>query len=452
MKKHLLLFLAVLTMSSLMTVFVISCDNDNNGGNSTFIIRSPYESVNWNTFGQYKAALHAHTINSDGAATMEEAVNEHYRLGYDILAITDHVWKGENPRIYLDLMTTSWTATEWPGEGGGMVELSHITQAQLDAIQAGTHTVPNSVDRGGRGMMMIPDTGEMAFENGEEINSFFYDQPAPKAWSSNFTAGIRTATQHSYAVHFINHPSRTTNGQNFHLVINDGDKPWDDPLNPSNQNTWIRYFANLYMEFPANRLVGMEIFNRRDTESRQDRILWDNVLARTVPEGRFVWGYGNDDSHSVNGIGINYNVMLLPSKTLENFRNAMINGHSYAVASAAHNEHAQYGPLSRPADTHKSGHLNDTFPIINSVTVNHSAESITIAAENANKIVWISDGGRIIWIDGESNDNTVTYITSTLTLTNDGIIEDVGSYVRANIVGHNSNGMAVIQPIGTRRR
>ena len=56
-----------------------------------FTIDSPYKNVNWGTWKALKAALHTHTIASDGASNLDEMVESHYSLGFDILAITDHM-------------------------------------------------------------------------------------------------------------------------------------------------------------------------------------------------------------------------------------------------------------------------------------------------------------------------------------------------------------------------
>jgi len=262
----------------------------------------------------------------------------------------------------------------------------------------------------------------------------------PRAWQRNLDAGLQDA-HNSGAIFFINHPGRSTNAQNFRQ-----DGP-GDASNPSNMNTWIRRYANLYMKYPSNTLVGLEIFNRRDQDSRHDRVLWDNILKQTVPNDRFVWGYANDDSHSNGGIGINYNMMVMSSNSLENFRAAMIAGHSYMVTCAAFNEGVWTGgnTTATAQITPASGH-----PRISSITVNHETDSITIQSTNTVKIVWISEGKEIF--TDENSSWTASGASSTINLAADGIKEDVGSYIRANIIGPAGTGMAVIQPIGTKRK
>ena len=42
-----------------------------------FTINSPYASVNWETYGQYKADFHAHSNESDGSPQPADTVEEH---------------------------------------------------------------------------------------------------------------------------------------------------------------------------------------------------------------------------------------------------------------------------------------------------------------------------------------------------------------------------------------
>jgi len=417
MKKHFNLIFTLFTVISLLTVFFISCDSEESD-NSIFDIRSSYEGLDWSI--QFKAANHAHSTNSDGSASLSDAIETHYAQGYDILGMTDHVWKrpsgaGEGSELYKDLVNKTWTATKWKD-----IDITHITEERFKEIQEGK-------GRNDRGMLMIPHSAEWAYTDAEETNVFFHKMneevpAATPAWSKNIRMGIIDAVAGG-GVFFINHPGRTTAAMGFRQ---DGA---DDPKNPSNMSTWIRKFANLYMEFPITSLTGMEIFNREDQDSRHDRILWDNVLKLTIPEGRFIWGYGNDDSHSTGGIGINYNMFLMPSNTLENFRNAMVKGHSYMVTCMARNE-----GVDNPRNSQNRPHVT-------SVSVDNYADTITIIATNATKIVWISEGRIILETEG---------LSSTIELMKEDIVENVGSYVRANIIG--PTGMAAIQPIGTKRR
>ncbi|HCN84381.1 MAG TPA: hypothetical protein DIT07_12290, partial [Sphingobacteriaceae bacterium] len=54
------------------------------------IVLNPYKNVNWATFKQHKAALHVHTLQSDGYNMVDEVVRAYQKAGFTILAITDH--------------------------------------------------------------------------------------------------------------------------------------------------------------------------------------------------------------------------------------------------------------------------------------------------------------------------------------------------------------------------
>jgi hypothetical protein len=122
-------------------------------------------------------------------------------------------------------------------------------------------------------------------------------------------------------------------------------------------------------------------------------------------------------------------MFIMPENTPENLRNALINGHSYAVTCAAFNEGVDYPATSV------------IRPVIKNISVDNAADTITIEAENTIRIVWISEGRTILTTTGGS---------STINLTDEEIKEGVGSYVRADVIGN--GGMATIQPIGTKRR
>ena len=520
--KRFLLFAAI----AVLALAVVSCPDGNNDdiylgdtGNyhapppvvtpppdsRVFVITSPYGGIDWETIGRYRAAMHTHSTNSDGSLSLPDAIQRHYDLGFDIMAITDHVWRRLAGRVsgqecFRDLLTTWPTQTEWPGWNNpehasfpttpppDMVPLTHISQAVKDAIQAGTHPVsPNAhglnfLPRDGRGMIFIPGTAELApgsggpNEEAAEANVFFwgYDMgtnnfrydfvlPAnasrrpPPAWISPWNtvrAGIQTAHDIG-ALAIIVHPGRTTGGAAYDLGA------IHSPTNPSNMPRWINHYTEMYLDFPITTLVGMEIFNRRDGDSRHDRVLWDQVLTRTVPTGRFIWGFANDDSHSdgptgSSSIGTNVNVFLMPENTLENIHSTMIGGNFYMQTHIARNEGIDVGG-SHPF----GGHLNNAnLPSIVSITVAQSPYyTITVVAENAERIDWITGGGQgyagrtIMTVTGGPGSSTRdgTRVTSTLPLTHDFIDFQVGVYVRANIIGINNHGIALTQPIGTRR-
>ena len=44
----------------------------------SYDITSPYETVDWDTWNQYQAMLHAHTLYSDGTMDVKDVVETYY--------------------------------------------------------------------------------------------------------------------------------------------------------------------------------------------------------------------------------------------------------------------------------------------------------------------------------------------------------------------------------------
>ena len=87
---------------------------------------NPYAEVNWQSYGHYKAALHAHTTQSDGSQTPADVIDRYNALGYKVLALTDHDSYGpggdnKNPRKH----ETTWPWQKFGREPGelGMVAI-----------------------------------------------------------------------------------------------------------------------------------------------------------------------------------------------------------------------------------------------------------------------------------------------------------------------------------------
>ena len=486
MKKHLSIFLAVL-FALLLPFTFISCGGedpepkivfitdpplsgpsfvdywkDHDFGTGQWEIRSSYEGIDWNTWSQYKSANHAHTVNSDGRAEMFEALQAHYDEDYNIVTITDHVWKGsEGGRRYMDLVTRSWTQSTWTTNRNNFnstmtTNVSHITNAQLNAFQNGT-AVSGTRSNGIEGMLMIPNTAELALggPGADEINVFFFKGNVPVAWGPAMLKGGLKAVQDDDAISFINHPGRATKAMGFPGGATDMD-------NPSNMSVNILRYANLYMEFSSENIVGMEIFNRRDQDSAHDRVLWDNVNKLTIPEGRFVWGYANDDSHSMSNIGLNFNVFVMPALTTSNFRNAMVKGQSYMVTYIAMNEGVNVDLRADPtaSDNADFDTPAGTRPTIESITVDKENDTITVKSKHATKIQWVTStagtvtaqptGGRVVRDQSPAPD-AEGIITDTFDLNATHTGDPLGNtFIRVQAI--NSTGMAASQPIGIMKK
>lgn len=376
---------ALMAAAVLAGTFVTGVSAEERSGVLDFTIDSPYASVDWGTYGQYKADFHAHSNESDGSPQPYETIEEHYKKGYDILALTDH-----------NVCNTTWNRKDDPTGK----DREYLTDQRLSEITYGT-------DRDNRGMVAIMNSDEQSVS--DHLNTFF--TPFNNEQGATLESNI-AKTQELGGICHINHPGRYTGGRNTSGTAGE---------EASNNPETIKKYTDLFMKYDA--VVGMEIINKLDGDSYSDRILWDNILKETMPEGRFVWGFSNDDTHSTAATGHSYNMMLLPSNNPENVRESMENGTFYASAKVAKREGYTITDLSV---------INDYQPpIITNIQVDNDEDTITIDGEHYNQVEWIADGKVI------ATGNTIDL--------NDHEGE-INSYVRAQLKG--DEGISFTQPFG----
>ncbi len=378
--KEILITLAsamvITAISTLKTSFAMSPKV-----NTDYFILDPYKYVDWNSYGQYKAGFHAHTTESDGSNTPKEMIEDHYAKGFDILAITDH-----------NFTTTTWDRTDRPENK------TYLTSERLKEIDAG-------IGRNGRGMLAVKYSNEQSIAN--HLNTFFADYNNK---SGDTLEDIITRTEELGGISHIDHPGGYTGGSS---DIVKGEALSKDP-------TVYGKYIELFKKYKT--LVGMEIINEKDVDSLSDRILWDSILSETMDVRNPVWGFSNDDTHSVDKIGFSYNMMLMPKNNVDNLRNAMKNGTFYAVAKIAKRE---LGPNFK---------AEGPTPVIRNIKIDQEENSITIKGSHYNTVQWIADG-KII-----ATGNTIDL--------ND--FEDkFDSYVRAQLIGN--GGISFTQPFGVNK-
>ena len=359
-----------------------------------YTITSPYANVNWKKYGQYKADFHAHSTNSDGGVLLKDTVEDHYSKGYDILAMTDH-----------NYLTESWSK----GNNG-------ITAKREKEIEKGK-------GRNKKGMIDIYQSEEQSLT--DHINSFYAEFNNKQGATM---ASTIQSVQEAGGITHINHPGRYTGGKY------GGEKG----LGASNDQATIKKYVDLFNAYSS--CVGMEIVNKIDNESRCDRILWDNILKETMPQGRFVWGFANDDTHSINATGYSFNMMLMPTLSREETRKAMETGAFYSVSRVSRLDGIN-ASLPNGNDMPGSGNtdtlylLNQTTPSISNIKVDDEENSITIYGANYKEIEWIADGEVI------AKGNTIDL--------ND-YEDEIHSYVRAQL--KSSTGIAFTQPFGVEEK
>jgi len=356
-------------------------------------IANPYEYVNWSSFGQYKADFHAHSFNSDGSNTVAQMVEDHYNKGFDIFSMTDH-----------SVLTPNWDKIA-----------NGVTSARKAEIEAGVY-------RNGKPMIDIDNCNEQSAT--DHINSFFADYNDVDGGTNTMAGTIAAVEAHGGITH-INHAGRYTGA----AYVSD-----NESIAISNNPLVVQKYTDLFKAYPS--CIGMEIINKIDNESKSDRVLWDNILKEMMPDGRFVWGFSNDDSHSLDATGYSWNIMLMPEQTQTATRTAMETGAFYAVSRVSRldgiNRYLPDGnEIPGAGDSRTLYLLEQSTPSISNIAV--TGNTITVSGTDYDFIEWIADG--IVIATGNKIDLS-------------DYSDQINSYVRAQL--KSSTGIAFTQPFGVK--
>jgi hypothetical protein len=276
------------------------------------MVMNPYENVDWKNTNRYKANFHMHTTNSDGSLTADYVVDTYAQNDYKIIMITDH-----------DILTWPWTQfskikADWKDRNPDSMKVLTFPAIELD-------------DPHHRGLFFARVPGKV------------YDMDS----------ALHIARDSS-ALMIMNHPGRYWK---LKKKYSSGDK-----FSPE----WYVDYLNKYPE-----IVGLEVYNRPNDVNPFDRILWDEVLTRTMP-GRPVWAFASDDMHGKNQMMGNYEFMLMSELTIPALKTAMKKGSFYASNEPGHSGQA-------------------LAPRIDSIKVNQKKREIKVYAHDFKTIRWFSE-------------------------------------------------------------
>lgn len=336
-----------------------------------------YDETDWETTGRYKGNFHTHTSQSiDSDFSTNEVVDLYHSKGYQILALTDH-----------DYNSFPWT----------MFGMFNPQAENRDPDVLNMLTFP-SVELSRDNRNNWDDVNGNQFNH---HNDFFTGR---KGQEFALVEESYALTQKLGGFQIINHP-----GQYWDLG-----NTYNNEALQRNSPAW---HANNFKKYQS--LIGLEVYNQGNRRPN-DRILWDQILDRTMPD-RPVYGYSCDDTHTREQYFRNYEFMLMNELTLPALQDAMRKGKLYFSY-----EYEGSGDAKAPR--------------IQSIAVDEDKKTITIDTPDQD-VYWIS--GTDIEDAKGLNSCKSSIVGYGKTFSYDGFL---GNYIRALII--NKYGETCTQPFG----
>lgn len=420
LKKIFAVFLAVLTALPIIGVSAFAADAKN------YIITNPYENVDWDTWDAYKTQLHSHTNASDGYLTIHEYVQKHYDLNYDIVALTDHgtINKGWNiaPETVPLLRYIKKERTN-------MAPIVPLTDEEYDSYLNGTAVSETRTHQ--NGMLDVPKGIELNMatpiadchltgyfsDYGQGLAGVYGDYETPSAGVAE-NGGISMLSHVGEYVY--------------------PDKDSADHVGQPVDDYYAEKFAKIFLDYQGSS-VGMGINSATDAHTRCDRILYDQILQKTIPNGVVPWSFTFADSHNERSLNDAYTMHLMPSLTMDNFRSSMENGEFFSISHYSNGVELN-GMAEMPGyedDCESKDYMSDDTPMVTRLSVDQENDTITVEGTNFNMITWISDGNVIL------RETDITDGTATLDLHAE-LLDEPYLYVRFYLTG--DNGICYSQP------
>ena len=390
--KLLSVTIAIAMLFSVLQISTVAAEVD-------YKITNPYESVMayiGNENNHYKTNLHTHSTYSDAVVDLGSMVKEHYNQDFHVLAFADHgvigvEWDQEPtllPLYYYNYIL--------------LKDQNHLSTEEYNQIQNGTYKTDLTNRSTDRGLNCVTGAieGNYLVSQKNHINGYFMNDSRAEGvmgTEGDFETMIKMI-EDAGGVSHINHPGDWLGSAGDESIARD----------PGN----VQFFADLLRRYPS--CLGIEVYNAFDRPTSNDRVLWDELLKVVIPEGRNVWGFGNNDAHNLNDIDTAFMDFVMPSFSQENVRTAMENGTFFAV--------------SRYEDGERIGD-EGAYPMVTCIIVDEEADTITIVGKDCDKINWIADGNVI-----QSTTTSVNGVVSS-TIRLRAHSDEISCYVRAELQG-----------------
>lgn len=387
-----------------------------------WIITNPYDEVDWDTWGNYKFQPHCHTNASDGFPTIHEFVQNHYDLDYDVVSLTDHGtlnrgWNKEPELIPLVRLIKK--------ERTQMADIIPLTDEEYNAVLTGTAASAKRTHK--NGMLDVPLGIELNMatpvadchltgyfsEYGQGLAGVFGDYETP-------TKGVKDAGGISMLAHV---------GEYVYV-----DKDSEKHVGQKVDDYYATKFARLFLDNKGSS-VGMGINSATDAHTRCDRILYDQILQKTIPNGVVPWGFCFSDSHTLQSENDAWTELMMKDFNMANVRTAMEEGASFAVShySLGYELNGMQELPGYSDDLHlwddESYYYSNATPKVTRITVDEDADTITVEGENFDRITWVSNCEVI------RREENITSGTATLDLHASDLLNNPELYVRFYITG-----------------
>lgn len=433
-KKMLALLLAATMIFGASPVFAAEAETQKN-----YIIDNPYEGIDWDAWEDYKTQLHCHTTASDGFLTIEEFCEMHYALDFEIVALTDHGTLNRGWNVVPETVPLMRLIKK---ERTKMADIVPIPEDEYKAYLNGTHPERSFVTSAGdtltrtstNGMLDVPLgielnmatpvadchlTGYWA-EYGQGLAGVFGDYETP-------SKGVKEAG----GISFLSHVGE--------YVYTDKDS--ENYVGQKVDDYYANKFARLFID-NAGSSLGMGINSATDAHTRCDRILYDQVLQKTIPNGVVPWGNTFADSHNETAVNDAYTMSWMPELTLDAFRKCLEKGQFFSISHFSNGVELN-GMVEMPGFVEQDvydtkAYWLDNTPNVTRMSVDQDADTITVEGVNANIITWVSNGEVI-------KRESIADGSATLDLHNDEFLAEPYMYVRFYLSG--DNGICYSQPL-----
>ena len=425
-KKLTALTLALLTVFSMAGV---PASADNGEAEKNFIIDDPYSRVDWDNWGKYKTQLHAHTTASDGFLTIHEFVQKHYDHNYDIVALTDHGTLNRGWNVAPETVPLMRFIKK---ERTKMEDIIPLTQDEYQAYLDGT--AESSSRTHTNGMIDVPLGNELNMatpfadchltgyyaEYGQGLAGVFGDYETP-------SKGVMDAG----GISMLSHVGE------YVYIDKDIEKYVGQPVD----EYYVNKFSRIFLDYQGSSL-GMGINSATDAHTRCDRILYDQILQKTIPNGVVPWCNTFSDSHTADSVNYAYTISLMPELTTDAFRTCLENGEYFSVSHFSNGVELNGMPeipgFDEEAVYESESYLLDNTPMITNITVDQDNDTITIEGTDFDEITWVSDCNVIL------RESSITSGKATLDLHSADLLDEPNLYVRFYITG--DNGICYSQP------